>query len=139
MEEIWKVVTLIALSGIKFFFALPAVVLAGYGPLETIFITSTGGLISFFLFFYFGRWIKDTFFSKKDRKKFSKKNRLIIKVKNAYGLWGIAIITPSILGIPIGAILAAAFFGKGKQTIVIFVFWILFWSIIMSFGLNYFT
>lgn len=142
MEEFLKVIPFIAFSGTKFFFALPVVVIAGYSPIETILITCTGGLISFFIFFYFGKWLRKVFlefFIKKERKKFSKKNRWLIKMKNSYGLWGLAIITPSIIGIPFGAIIAAAFFGRSKQTIAIFVFWILFWSITMSYGLNYFT
>lgn len=143
MSELLKLLSFVLLSGTKFFFALPALIFAGYSPIETILISTFGGILSFFIFYYFGRIIKEFYYKKfppkRKAKTFSRKNRWLIKVKDSYGLWGIAIITPSVLGIPLGALLASAFFKKGKQTILIFVFWIVFWSITMSYSLDYFT
>lgn len=141
MVAVFKVIALILFSGTKFFVALPATVLAGYTPLQTILITCTGGIFSFFFFFYFGDWVRTyylKFFSKKEKIHFSKRNRFLVKIKNKYGRFSIAFISPCILGIPIGALLSIAFFGKNKQTIYFFVFSIIFWSVLLSYGLKFF-
>ncbi len=55
------------------------------------------------------------FFSKK--KIFTKSNRRIIKVKNRFGLIGIAILTPVLLSIPLGAFLGERFY-KNKAKVI---------------------
>src|SRR5689334_2332909 len=47
---------------------------------------------------------------KKPRKVFTKRSRRWVKVKNKYGLFGIAALTPIILSIPIGCFIAMRYY-----------------------------
>ena len=141
MTEILKIVGLAVFSGLKFFLAPASTVLAGYNLLETIVITSIGGIIGFLLFLKFGMLIHKafmTFFKRKEKKLFSKKSRMIVNFKNKYGFWGLAIFTPILFGIPLGSILASTFFGHQKRTIPVFIAFIILWSGILSYYSIYF-
>ncbi len=52
----------------------------------------------------------------KRKKKFTRTNRVIIKVKNSLGIYGICFWAPFFLSVPIGSIVAAKFYGKLKKT-----------------------
>jgi hypothetical protein len=135
MAELWTIVGIIAFSALKFFLAPPAAIIAGLSFFESILYTSIGGIGGFLIFFHFGKLIRRFFirsFKTKPKPKFSKRNRKIIRIKNSYGFWGLAFLTPCLLGIPLGAILAAGFYGKQKWTSLVFCLLIVFWSVILS-------
>lgn len=68
----------------------------------------------------------------RSRKIFTKRNRRIVKIWKKYGLTGIAIITPVILSIPIGTIIANSLESNRKKIILYMFFSILLWSIAMT-------
>ena len=88
-------------------------------------------MLGILLFSYFGTamqkiWAK-VFSSKKEKRIFTKTNRFIVKVKQKFGLAGIAFLTPCILTVPVGAIIANHMY-KSKMKIftymlVSFAFW----------------
>ena len=51
-----------------------------------------------------------------EKKKFTRMNRLLIRIKRKLGIVGISFWAPFILSIPIGAIVVAKFYGKKKIT-----------------------
>ena len=53
-------------------------------------------------------------FSKK--KKFTRMNKLIVRIKRSIGIIGVSFYAPLFLSIPIGAIITAKFYGKQKKT-----------------------
>jgi len=53
------------------------------------------------------------------KKKFTRRNKLIIKTKNSIGLWGLAFLTASFISIPLGSIITAKFYRHDKKTIFI--------------------
>lgn len=123
------------LSGVKFFLAPSTVVITGYGFWDTIWITSVGGILGFLMFFYFGQFFRrkmQFLFKKKEKKRFSKRNRFIAKIRGKYGLWGLAILTPCILSIPIGAVMASIYYPKRKGVLMIFGLMIIAWSFILT-------
>jgi hypothetical protein len=69
---------------------------------------------------------------------FTKFNRRVIRIKQRFGLYGIAFITPVFLSTPLGAFLAERFF-RDKKKIILFlsistIFWeLLFYSIYLLF------
>ena len=138
MESLLKLLGLFALNAVKFFIGVPATIFAHYSFLETILISSSGGLAGFFAFYYFGELIKIIIFrffpprEKPDKKKFTRKNRFIIAVKGKYGLIGLAILTPCLFSIPLGSLLAARFFDEDKRTIPYMSASILIWSLILT-------
>lgn len=133
--EVGKFIGLLGLSAIKFFLAPSIIIYAGYSFWETIALSNIGGISGFFLFYWFGQYIKSFFkrLTKKKRKfKINKRNRRIVKFKNSYGLYGVAILTPCFFSIPLGAFLASAYFSKTKRTVPIFIGSIVIWSFLLT-------
>jgi hypothetical protein len=56
------------------------------------------------------------------KKKFTRKNKLVIKTKNSIGLIGLAFLTASFISIPLGSIITAKFYRHKKKTIFIIYF-----------------
>lgn len=62
-------------------------------------------------------------------KLFTKRNRRIVRIWNKYGLFGIAAITPVILSIPIGTLVANSFENNKRKILIYMFFSVLFWSV----------
>jgi len=102
-------------------------------------LTVAGMMTSVYVFSsLFGKrihlWLMRNFY--KDRKLFSKKNRRTVKLWRAYGLKGVAFLTP-VLFTPIGGTIVATSFGEGRNRIFKYmlisaIFWGLFFSYISS-------
>ncbi len=73
------------------------------------------------------------YIEKKDvtKKVFTKRNRSIVKIWKKYGLYGIAFLTPVILSIPIGTIIANSLVDNRKKIMLYMFVSLLFWSIAM--------
>lgn len=52
----------------------------------------------------------------KTKKKFTRFNKLIVKLKRSLGIYGIAFYAPLFLSVPLGSIVTAKFYGKEKRT-----------------------
>jgi hypothetical protein len=70
--------------------------------------------------------------SNKPKKIFTRRNRKIVSVWKRYGLFGIALITPVILSIPIGTLVANSLVSDRKKIMIYMFFSILFWSVLMT-------
>ena len=150
MPEIWKIISVIVTSSVKFLLALPLAKAGNLNFMETFLSTSIGGIIGvLFFFFFFNRlltiYVKqkhkyDLTHKKKPEKKskkiFTKRNRFIIKIIQQYGLPGVAFITPCIISIPIGCFVAARinqkFIKNTKKTILYLIYSVVGWSILLS-------
>ena len=132
-----QIAAFLLFSALKFFLAPPAIIFAGYSLFETIIISTSGGIAGFILFYLFGGFLYakyiELFPPKKKKKVFSSKRRRMVKYKNKYGFWGVAVLTPILFGVPLGALIAAAFFHQKWKTIFVFSSSIFIWSIILSF------
>lgn len=62
----------------------------------------------------------------------------MVKYKNKYGFWGLAALTPILLGIPLGSLVAAAFFHEKTKTSLVFIGSIVIWSVLISLQCAYF-
>lgn len=139
------VIVFFFLSSIKFLFApVPAVAALGYW--EAIAVTTLGGWTGV-CFFYFGanyifrraevkRAKKEAEAKAKGtyvpRKKFTKFNRKIIRIKHRFGIIGFSIITPAIISIPIGCVIMARFYPNWKITIPLLFGFVLLWSLFLA-------
>lgn len=65
-------------------------------------------------------------------KVFTKRNRKIVKIWARYGLAGIALVTPVILSIPIGTLIANSLVSDRRKIILYMFCSILFWSVLMT-------
>ncbi|MFM7016648.1 MAG: hypothetical protein ACKOX3_10005 [Bacteroidota bacterium] len=65
------------------------------------------------------------------KKVFTKRNRRLVTIFKKYGLFGIAFLTPVLLSIPIGTIVANSFENKKRKIFLYMFISILFWSTLM--------
>lgn len=108
---------------------------------ETILYTNIGGFIGMIistltskgLIKLFDAFCPALFKSKKKtRRKFTKRNRRLIILKNKYGLAGIVILTPILLSIPIGVFLNTKYYGYRKISYLYLLISQTVWSFIFT-------
>lgn len=109
--KILEILSVVFLSGIKFSLGLfNATLLLDLGFIPSVLLTILGGMVGVFAFILLDKFIVKYFKKfKKDKirkVKFSRTRRFIIRVKSSYGLAGIAFLTPILLQVPIGTIIA---------------------------------
>jgi hypothetical protein len=72
----------------------------------------------------------------KPKRKFTRMNKLIVRIKRRFGIIGVSMYAPFFLSVPIGSIVAAKFYGKEKRTFPLIVFGMFFNGAITT-GLAY--
>jgi len=141
LEQAFEILGLIVWSMLKFAVSAPASFLLDYSYWQTVLITGIGGVAGVYVFYYSAGWLMHRAFkrkqrkslqNKKQRKIFSRKNKMIVKIKKGSGINGIAIIMPPLLGIPIGAVLAAKYFYGQPRTLPLLVGSTIIWAFLLS-------
>lgn len=145
-----KAIGIFLLSAVKLLFAPGAAVASGFTPLQAVALTSSGGCSGVIFFYYFGHWamkkvlgIHQRYFVKdlpgkpplRKRKVFSNRNRMIVRVKYNFGMLGLAVLTPAVLSIPIGAVISARFYFDNKFMLPLLLVSTTAWCV----GLTYFS
>lgn len=109
--------------------------------IETLLYTNIGGIIGIIASLFFSKGIIYLWNKlksgkrgkrKKPGKKFSKRNRRLVKLKTKYGMPGIAILTPVILSIPLGTFLTAKYYGHKKNSYLYLVLGQVAWSFVYT-------
>lgn len=136
MSILLKILIVISLSGFKFLIAIPlSAYQYDFNFIQTLIFSIVGGVIGIFLFSALSNKI-NKLFPKKNKLKRTKKRGLkeaiTIKTARKYGVYGIAAITPILLSIPIGTLIALRFFPEKKKTIPILMSSVVIWSLILS-------
>lgn len=140
-----KIINVFLLATVKYFYTPLAAFLLKLSLPETIITMVSGGIFSFIVFYYISNilltlsnyfrpifikiapdgWIE--LYNKRKqrkaekrrlRKKFTRRNKLIIKIRNFYGFWGIIIATPIALSIPLGAFLMHKYYRDKRGAIL---------------------
>ena len=138
MDVWYELVSVLLVSALKFFAGPILAKSFGFTYLQTILISTIGGVGGVLLFFNMGSRIVNFFPSyfkpvNKNRKIFTKKNKFYVVLIRDYGLLGIAIFSPILISIPVGSFLSARFFAKNLfTTMVIMSLSVLFWSVCIS-------
>ena len=103
---------------------------------EIAIVCGVGSVISALIFFFLGKGLnKISQTAKKKSKKINfKRNRMIIKIKNRFKLFGTSM-TIGLISVPLGSILVGKYFGKEKKAIPTLIMA----SFIWSFGMTYIT
>lgn len=134
--EILQVIGLMLIASVKFLYAPTAVYMAGYNFLQSLLITSGGGFLGVFIFFYLGELIlrgwRKLFPQKKPKRRFTKGNRLFVKIRARYGLYGLAFVTPCIISIPVGCLLAARYYSHSRAVLPLLFVSVVFWSVVLT-------
>ena len=142
MESWWEILSVFLLSTVKFVFgAVPMALGFGFSFFEAVTVTCLGGFTGVTTFVLLSERIVARLKKRREQrlkdgiphgKRFTHKNKLIVRVKVRFGLIGIAFLTPLLLSIPIGCFLAVRYFNH-KQKILIYMYVsIIFWSVAIS-------
>ena len=136
-----KILLTVISSSVKFAMTFPlAVMQFRFSFLETVLWTNLGGLLGILFFAFLSekliRWWKRTFRAQRQnrdsRKVFTRKNRRIVRIKQRYGLPGIALTTPLLLSIPVGTFLVVRYYRNHKSRLAWLVASNLIWSLIYT-------
>ena len=132
-------------SSVKFALTFPLVILQfNFSFLETILWTNVGGILGFYFFAFLSdkliRWwnkvvgkkLKPEGSPAKKKKTFTKKNRRIVRIKQKYGLIGIALTTPVLLSIPLGTFLVVRYYRSSRIKYMYMIVSIIIWSFIYT-------
>ena len=157
MEYILKYGTVFLIASVKYFWATPYSFGMKLNEWETIVFIETGGILGFLFFYYFfgflfkelkllwpivynftpvlfkvrfEMWRKDKREDKIYARKFTKRNKMIVRIRDRYGIWGLVILSPVILSIPIGALLGFKYFRHDHRFIPYMIISILIWGVI---------
>ncbi len=128
----WRDVSfLLFLATFKFMFSPATGVILGFNFFEIWIICVLGATLSSATFYFASDFLMERTHKKKinlkqkaieqglefiEKKKFTKTNKFIVRLKNKLGLYGICFVVPLILSIPIGSIIVAKFYGQFKKT-----------------------
>ena len=161
MSGFLKILIVFAVSSIKFLIAPALSFGMGLNFLQTFLSTTAGGIVGVFVFFFLSRWLillytkyfSYYFLRLKTKvygfynltmpkfipaRKFTKRNRFIIKIMRKYGLAGIVVLTPVLLSIPVGTFLATRYYSTNRYLLVYLSASVLFWSLFMSSAISLF-
>jgi len=147
MELVLEVLSVFAMSMVKFAFAQLMATGLGFGFLPTWIISTLGGCTGVFLFYFGSGWFMERAFRRKQRRlaagkapkrSFTRANRTIVRVKGSQGLSGLAFLTPVIISIPIGSVLAAKYFRNDRRTLPILLSAVAAWGLVLTTFWQYF-
>lgn len=145
-----KVLEVALISSVKFLFAPFEAERYDFNFGQSFAITTIGGLVGILIFYYAGtniaiwwKHVKAIFLSifirrpasvieRKPSKNFTRTRRFVVRVKMKFGLTGIAVITPCIISIPIGTIIAAQFFRRRRPVLLYLTISLVAWSLILN-------
>ena len=68
---------------------------------------------------------------------FTRSNRLVVKAKRRFGLYGVAFLTPVLLSYPVGVFIAERLYKEKKKVILAMAVSVIFWSLTL-YGIFYF-
>lgn len=129
-------VTFFLLSTIKFLFTPFAGPGAGLTFFETYISCVAGGIFSAAVFYFASEYFMKRAHAKKielqkqafqngtelkSKRKFTKTNKFIVRIKFRFGIYGVSMYAPLLLSVPIGSIITAKFYGKQKKTFPLIV------------------
>lgn len=149
-----EILFMLLFSSVKFAISIPVGIYQyNLNYIDNILLTSSGGICGVLisalltniilkiwnkyfagklLFIKAGARLKCFFPKKKQKRKFTRRNKMIINIRNKYGLIGISILTPLLLSIPIGTFIALRYYPKYIRTILYLCVSVFIWSIIFT-------
>ena len=140
-----QILLTVLFSSFKFAATFPlAVAMFDFSFMEIVFWTNVGGMAGIYFFAYLSEkllaWWKRIFRSRRERlmkdqekkKIFTRRNRRIVRIKQKYGLIGIAFTTPLLLSIPVGTFLVVRYYHSSKTKYMYLIGSNILWSFIYT-------
>ena len=141
-----QILLTIFFSSFKFAATFPLVIVKfEFSFAETLLWTNVGGIIGIYFFAYLSEslldWWKRTFGRSrgdpleekpKVKKTFTKRKRRMVRIKQKYGLIGIALTTPFLLSIPVGVFLVVRYYRASRVKFLYLIASNVLWSVIYT-------
>ena len=136
MSQTLAIIIALSFAGTKYAMALLFIFSYDFTFWESILLAVGGGMMGSLFFSFFGDAVKAVwykFFPKKPSNKIviNSRRRMIVKVRQKYGLAGIAFLTPFILTVPVGVLLARTFYKNRLQVFAYMLVSFTFWSFLI--------
>lgn len=154
MVAVLKIIQVFLLATVKYVVTFPFALLIGLNLQQTLIAVTLGGIAGFFFFYHLSGFAIKRFHHVKSflrkhlplsvrlkyrqliawrkgltgERVFSRRNRLIVRLRSKLGLAGIIILSPVVLSIPIGAFLLNKYYSKHKFAMPYMVLSILSWT-----------
>ncbi len=146
MSDPLEFISMVAISAVKFALTPLASYELGFTFWQSVIINSIGGCIGVMFFYRLSGWLmKRARLRRLHRaiaehhgivrprpRTFTRRNRWLVRIKLNNGLKGLAALTPILLSIPIGSILAAKYFAHDRRTIPVMLSSVLIWAVVLS-------
>jgi hypothetical protein len=150
-----RIVEVGLIASVKFLLAPFEAERHGMSFWESFLYTTGGGTMGIFVFYYAGsiisRWwtknvarIKSFFtrrpitdFTGENKRVMTRTNKIIVRVKNKFGLAGVAFVTPCLISIPIGTLVAVTIYRKRKPVILYLMISLVLWSLFLNWLAQY--
>ena len=143
--QVLQIIVTILSSSVRFAMTFPLVIMQfKFSFLETLLWTNVGGVLGIYFFAFLSEqvmaWWKGMFRKRRSRikgtarekKVFTKRNRRIVRIKQRYGFLGIAITTPLLLSIPVGASLVVRYYRSRRIKFTYLIASDLVWSVLYT-------
>lgn len=152
-----KIIHVFLLAMVKYLFTPMYAHLIELDYVSTVFVTISGGVAGFLLFYYFTSIliksapfidpyirliipeririaIRNYHYKQKEKRKgkpkFTRRNKMLVRIINNYGLYTLVILTPTFLSIPLGAFLLRKYYVSHNYAVIITIFAIVFVGIL---------
>lgn len=154
-KEFLEIAGVFILSALKFGLAgVPSAVFANWSFFKVLTVTISGGMTGTFVFTFISEALIHSYkkvrqklieskgqpdveqVKTKQKRKFTFTNKTIIKVKRRFGLFGLSILTPSLLSIPLGVFLAVRYYKNRKKIMAYMFISIVAWAVVLYFFYN---
>lgn len=140
-----QIIIVFLLSTIKFGFGgVPVAVMIDKFPLfKAVTITTAGAVTSSIVFAYISEWVLGKWHAFRKRyfpyheHKHAPENKLAKKIREKWGLYGLAFFTPFILSIPVGTLLSVHFYHDKQKVISYMIVSIVAWDLFFYYFYNY--
>ena len=141
MDLLLKVAGLFALSMVKYPFSQGAALGMGFSFLPSLLITTAGGCTGVLVFYRLSGALMEWAARRKAERRakglspkrvFTRTNRTIVRVKSAQGLSGLAFLTPILISIPLGSVLAAKYFRHDRRTLPVLLLSVCAWGLVLN-------
>jgi len=146
MHNPLEFLSMVAASAVKFALTPLASYKLGFTFIQSVLINSVGGCLGVLFFYRISGWLmkrarlrrihraiaeKHGLIAPRKRS-FTKRNRWIVHLKSVSGLRGLAALTPLLISIPIGSILAAKYFQHDRRTLPTMLSAVVIWAVVLS-------
>ncbi len=139
MEKIAQYLGLVIGSMFKFFLGPAAGISLGLSIWETAICTILGMMISVILFTYFGpyllNWLGLLF--RREPRTFSRRSRRLVRYRQSFGLYGVALFTPLLFTPILGTLLAVSLGANRRKILVTMLISAVFWGFVVTWLMMY--